>query len=227
MPRTDIIFFKNQEDLEKIILSSREFGYSNTFIIADFSDTDKIKSINPAQLLIRINHETFSKRSFQKQIRNKINDKIADSKYRVIVDFSDIAKDREFINKTRDVFSSKIITGVTGLEEWGKKDSFNYKSSGMSKAICQLAVKNDIAIIFSTKSILGKKGTDRSRILGRIKQNINLCTKYKVKMAVVSFAEKPSELSSSEDMQVLAEILGMNNREVRDSVECHISSKVL
>ncbi len=231
MPKTDIIIFKDCESVEKMTNLSQDFGYSQIFSLVDFSDLEKIKFISQNNLLIRINYETFSKKAFQKQIKDKLNgtlnNKIPDNKYRVIVDFSDISKDREFINKTRDVFSSKIIAGVAGLEQWGKKDSLNYKSSGMSKALCQLAVKNDIAVIFSSKSIFEKSGTERSRILGRIKQNIQLCTKNKVKMALVSFAQNTQEFSSSEDMQPLAEILGMNTKDARDSIECNISAKVL
>lgn len=224
MPKKDIIIFRDLKSLEQMQTLSKEFEYSQSLILADITDLDKIKlikSIDSKQILIRINYELFNKKTFAKQIKTRISD----DKFKIIVDFSDISKDREFINKTRDVFSSKQISGITGLENWGKKDSLNYKSSGISKAICHLAVKNDIAIIFSVKSIMEKSGTERSRLLGRIKQNIHFCTKYKVKMCLSSFAENISELSSAEDIQALAEILGMNTKEARESVECNISEK--
>ena len=221
----DIVFWNEESD--KLEKASEELGYSDIFYLVNIKEIDEVNDVQELsknkKFIFKINYEEFKNKSFVKKMKNKFKSE----KYFVILDFSSISRDKEFINKTREVFSSKLISAVVGLEEWSKRDSFNFKSSGLSKALCQLAVQNDIALIFSLKKIISKKGTERSKFLGRIKQNINLCMKYKVKLCLASFAEKPNEISSSQDMQALAEILGMNTKIVKDSIEQDITAKIV
>lgn len=142
-------------------------------------------------------------------------------KIKTIIDVSDIAGDVDFASKVKKLLSSKI-SAVTGLESWEKKDTIHYKSSGLSKALCDLARKNNVAVLFSLKEISRARGTERARLIGRIKQNIELCRKYRVKTGLVSFAETLNEMSAPKDVQALAEVLGMNNKEAKNAVSIRI-----
>ena len=118
----------------------------------------------------------------------------------------------------RLVLENKNIDLLVSPEKNRNKDFMHYRNSGLNQVLCKLAHKNGIAIAFSFNEILKSKGTSRSRIIGRIMQNIRLCRKYKLKMVLASFALSEIELRNSSDLISLGIVLGMTPKEAKESL---------
>ncbi len=97
------------------------------------------------------------------------------------------------------------------FEEIVSRDFMHQRGSGLNHILCRLAKENSITIGFSLKSILNS--ANPSMILGRMMQNISLCSKFKVKTAIASFASSPYEMRSPHDLEGLFRLLGHQNPE--------------
>lgn len=95
-----------------------------------------------------------------------------------------------------------------------RKDFMHQRNSGLNHILCRLAKENSVAIGFSFSRILNSKNY---RDLGRIKQNIKLCRKYKVKVVVGNFAVKKGDFRKLDDVYSMFKILGMTGEELKTS----------
>ncbi|QQG38683.1 MAG: hypothetical protein HYS32_03710 [Candidatus Woesearchaeota archaeon] len=118
----------------------------------------------------------------------------------------------------RSFFESKKTEIITNLENHEKKDYLNQKNSGLDQVLCKLAKKNKIAIAFNLPLIL----KNQPEILGRIKQNIKLCRKYKIPMVLVSFAKDYLDMRNPTDLISLGISLGMTQKEAKEAVSINI-----
>lgn len=118
------------------------------------------------------------------------------------------------------------------FEQKAEKDYIHQRASGLNNVICTFAQKNNVIISFSFKQILfGYKTKSklntlqqdtakvRAQIIGRMMQNIRLCRKHKVRMAIASFATNPYEMRAPKDVQSLFELLGLHQIEAKKSFE--------
>ena len=96
---------------------------------------------------------------------------------------------------------------IFGLEESMPKDYIHQRGSGINHIIAKLAAQNGTAIAFSLASLQ----KDRARIMGRMKQNIELCRKFKCRMLIGSFASSPLEMRAPGDIQSLFTLLGIQD----------------
>jgi hypothetical protein len=105
------------------------------------------------------------------------------------------SKDNRFVfEKNKDIL-------VYNLEDTGKRDFIHHRSSSLNQVLCGLANKNNIKVGLSFNSLLKADPIPRAKILGRMKQNIKLCNKYKVSTLVASFANKPYEMRNNKDLE--------------------------
>jgi len=103
-----------------------------------------------------------------------------------------------------------------GMEFVAKKDPTHFRASGLNQILCKLAKKNNVIIPIPLKLIISSE--EKPKILGRIMQNIKLCKKYKVSQSICSFAEKPYELKSSNDLMSFLITLGMDIPNAKKSI---------
>tara|TARA_Y100000310_G_scaffold345665_1_gene467969 strand:- start:25741 stop:26310 length:570 start_codon:yes stop_codon:yes gene_type:complete len=115
----------------------------------------------------------------------------------------------------REILSKKNVDILLSPEKDRKEDFLHHRNSGLNHILCKIAHKNKIAIGFSFNEILKSKEIERAKILGRMKQNIKLCRKYKVNMVVGSFANNKYEMRSLNDLKSFSRVLGMNTLEVK------------
>lgn len=108
------------------------------------------------------------------------------------------------------------IRGVYGVELIEYRDSLHYRRSGLNHVICDIMAKNNVALVINVKSLRDYAGRDRSVIIGRLKQNIRLCRKYRVSILVGSFAEVPEDLRSPHDVEALLRVLGVRDVETKN-----------
>src|SRR3989344_951884 len=92
------------------------------------------------------------------------------------------------------------------------RDSLHFRASGLDHVICSLCNKNNVSIGISLDSI------NDPIMLGRVKQNIKLCRKYKVRMLFFSFAKNNYELRSVHDMLSFLRSIGMTGKEAKNSL---------
>ena len=118
---------------------------------------------------------------------------------------------------TRAILEKKKVVLIYNIETIEKKDKLHYRSSGLNQVLCQIAHNNNITIGISFNTILNTTGTVRGILLGRIRQNIILCRKYKVKMFIGSFAANTYEMRSPRDLESFGITLGMTPKEAKES----------
>ncbi len=97
-----------------------------------------------------------------------------------------------------------------GLESVHKYDKLHFRNSNLNQVICKLLQQKDIIVCFDFSLILKSNGVQRSIYLGRMQQNVTLCRKYKVPMAIASFAKTPYELRNPKDLISFGIVLGMH-----------------
>ncbi|MFH1771096.1 MAG: RNase P subunit p30 family protein [archaeon] len=121
-----------------------------------------------------------------------------------------------FSKGERQYFENKKIDVIFNLENNFKKDKHHYRNSGLNQVLCSLAKENKITLGFNFNLIL--KSEDSEMMVGRMKQNVHMSKKYKVKMLIASFAKKPAELRYWSDLISFGIILGMNPKIAKDAV---------
>lgn len=132
---------------------------------------------------------------------NKLRKEINNFKGKVIVQGGDL-------DINRFVVENKKVDILLSPEKNLKKDLMFSRRSGLNQVLCKLAAKNDVAIGFDFSYLLNSTGKQRARILGRMRQNVKFCKKYKVKMIFSSFAKTKYELRSNDFLKVFSNILG-------------------
>jgi len=100
---------------------------------------------------------------------------------------------------------------VFGMETINPKDSVHFVRGGLDQITCRIAKEKDKIIAFSFSEILNAKNKDK--IIARMKLNIKLCKKYKVKIFFSSFAKNDKESRSAEDLFAFWKVLGGRNKE--------------
>ncbi len=122
-------------------------------------------------------------------------------------------------DKLRYYLESTPVKIVYSLENRMQKDFIHQKASGLNHILCKIAQEKGKTIGFSFSQILNSNGIEQARIIGRIKQNIILCRKYKTKMFIGSFACHPFEMRAVNDLQDFFKVIGMTGMEVKEGVQ--------
>lgn len=120
-------------------------------------------------------------------------------------------------DKDRLMIESKKIKVIFGFEEQQRKDYIHQRASGLNHILCELARKSNTAIGFSYGSIINTNREQAAIIMGRMKQNIQLCQKYKVKTIIASFSQNPFELRAYHDLASIFRLMGMNDAAIKNS----------
>lgn len=107
--------------------------------------------------------------------------------------------DRPFLKGNQDI--------IFNIE--GTRDFIHQRESGLNHILCRMMQENDVAYGIPFSSILNSDR--RPALLGQIMQNIRLCQKYRVNIAVASFASDPYDMRALADMEALARVLGIKN----------------
>lgn len=93
------------------------------------------------------------------------------------------------------------------INQKNRKDFQKQRNSGLNHVLAKIAKKNNISIGINFDEIVELKGKERSDILARIKQNISLCNKNKLKMQFIF--EKEEIKRNIYDIKSLGLVLGM------------------
>lgn len=86
-----------------------------------------------------------------------------------------------------------------------RKDRMKQRDSGFNQVLAKIAKKKNIKIGINLDEITESKGVEQVKILSRLRQNIKLCNKNKIKMVFISQERKKGNLR----LKSLGIVLGM------------------
>ncbi len=118
----------------------------------------------------------------------------------------------------RKNFESNKIKMFFDLENLQERDFIHQRNSGLNHILAKIAHDKDKVIGFNFSSVLNASPEKRVLLLGRMRQNVKLCRKYKVKMFIASFASEPYEIRSNYELRAFGYVIGMNPKEVKESL---------
>ncbi|MFA4953035.1 MAG: RNase P subunit p30 family protein [Candidatus Pacearchaeota archaeon] len=139
----------------------------------------------------------------------------------VIIKEATFERARKEIKKSKDkkiIFSSeddelnrKIIESekieILLLNQANRKDFQKQRNSGFNQVMAKIAKNNKIEIGINLDEIVESSPKEKSQILARIRQNIKLCNKAKLKMKFI--IQKKENQRNVYDLKSLGLILGM------------------
>jgi ribonuclease P/MRP protein subunit RPP1 len=85
-----------------------------------------------------------------------------------------------------------------------RKDRLRQRDSGFNHVLAKIAKKNNITIGINLDEIINSKSKQKAQILARVKQNIKLCNKNKLKMRFIGKSKREIH-----DLRALGLVLGM------------------
>lgn len=94
---------------------------------------------------------------------------------------------------------------VFAMEDINPKDSMHYVRGGLDQISCKIASEKGKTIAFSFNEILNSR--NRPKLLARMRLNIKLCNKYKVKILFSNFASSKAAMRSAKDLQAFKKAL--------------------
>ncbi|MGA2130506.1 MAG: RNase P subunit p30 family protein [Candidatus Pacearchaeota archaeon] len=116
---------------------------------------------------------------------NEIRKKIRESKgKKVIFSSSDDDIARKVLEKEK--------INVLLISLMGRRDKLKQRNSGFNQVLAKLAKRKDVAIGINLDELVNSSKEEKAEILGRIRQNIVLCNKNKLKMIFISKESKDS-----------------------------------
>jgi ribonuclease P/MRP protein subunit RPP1 len=98
------------------------------------------------------------------------------------------------------------------LNQSNKKDKLKQRDSGFNHVMAKTAKEKNITIGINLDEIIHSDKRNRAKILGRVRQNIELCKKVKLKMMFFSEKEKRNSI----ELKALGSVLGMPTNMIKD-----------
>ena len=106
-------------------------------------------------------------------------------------------------NLNRKVLEKEPINFLV-IPQSHRKDFLKQRQSGFNQVMAKIAKKNNIAIGICLDEIINSAGKQKAEILARIRQNVKLCSKYKLNMKFCGETTRDSY-----DLKSLGLVLGM------------------
>lgn len=156
---------------------SNHFGYEKTFFLDE--NFSLVLGKNPKELLEQV--------------------KIAKKKRQLVV-YKPTSEDM-----LRFSLEKADVDIVYGMEEINEKDSLHFVRGGLDQVTCKIAAEKGKTIAFSFGLLLNS--LDRPKLLARMRFNIGLCRKYKVKTVLTTFASEMAEIRSAKDLEAAGRII--------------------
>ena len=161
-----------------------------------------IKNLKGREFQIKMKTILIQEKTFEKA-RNEIrknNDKT------IIFSSDDDDLNRKILEKEK--------INILLLNQSEKKDFMKQRNSGLNQVLAKIAKKKNIIVGINFDEILSSSGKRKAEIFARIKQNIKLCNKNKLKMKFIFLNKKNNR--DIHDLKSLGLVLGMPTSMIRD-----------
>ncbi len=113
------------------------------------------------------------------------------------------AEDEELLRFALEKTQADIVFGIENINP---KDSVHFVRGGMDQIVCRIAAEKGKIIAFSFRDIL--LAANRPKLLARMRFNIKLCSKYKVKILFSNFSKEKMEMRAVSELLSFWRILG-------------------
>ncbi|MDK2908269.1 MAG: hypothetical protein PWQ87_727 [Candidatus Woesearchaeota archaeon] len=127
-----------------------------------------------------------------------------------ILELKDVENLRDFLSH----LNRKIIFGFESLP---LKESVSSFPSGLNRAICKEMNKRENIYGLCISQLI--HSPNKTKMLSKAIQNLFLCNKYSVKVAVFTLASSPYDLRSEKEVRALLNTLSSNQRFARDAMK--------
>ncbi len=114
----------------------------------------------------------------------------------------------------REILEKTNVDVVFELEDHRENDFMHQRNSGLNHVLAGIARQKKKMVAFSLAPLLRNSGRSRAQILGRMMQNVALCRKYEVDMAIASFARSPYQMRAEGELKAIGMLLGMQAGDV-------------
>jgi RNase P/RNase MRP subunit p30 len=102
----------------------------------------------------------------------------------------------------------KLPVNILLISQFGRKDFQKQRNSGFNQVMAKVMKKNDMVLGINFDEIVETSNLrEKSEILARVRQNVFLCNKNKVKMKFIT--QKDKNTRNMYDLRSLGLILGM------------------
>ena len=142
------------------------------------------------------NYSFIYENNFDK-VRNKIRD--SDKKTEIIFSSYDDDLNRKILEKEN--------INILLINLSGRKDKMKQRNSGFNEVLAKIAKKKNVTIGINLNEIIDSEEKNKAEILARVKQNIKICNKNKLKMKFISPNKKYEK--DIYDLKSLGLVLGM------------------
>lgn len=182
MKSIDIVFPKNNE--EAFIKTALALGTKELIFLYPFS-TYQQKEWNEKGLTIKTGIL-----ALPKQVRD------ARKKAAIVV----VKAAGETDLHTLEHFPPAIMYGFEFSE---RKDFMHHRNSGMNHMHAAMMAEKNVMYGFPVAALVNAEEKFKGEIVGRLRQNIALTQKYKVKVVLASFATDPMDMRNGKDVWCL------------------------
>lgn len=108
----------------------------------------------------------------------------------------------------RSILENKQIDAFTNIESSGGREHTHYRRSNVNQVLAKIAAENGKTYIINFSRILNTSHEKRSKLLGRIIQNLKIFEKYNVPIAIASFSKDIHGLRNYDQLSAFARVLG-------------------
>ena len=105
----------------------------------------------------------------------------------------------------RKVLEKEAIN-VLLINQEGRKDGIKQRNSGFNQVLAKTAKKKNVTLGINIEEIFKAEKEDKAEMLARVRQNVRLCNKNKLKMRFIS---KTDQEKDKHDLKCLGLVLGM------------------
>ena len=118
------------------------------------------------------------------------------------------SKEKRIFSSNNDELNRKILEkekiDVLLLNQSQRRDRMKQRDSGLNHVLAKIAKKKGVAIGINLDEIINTRGQKKAEILARVKQNIKLCNKKKLRMKFITQKQR-----NIYDLKALGLVLGM------------------
>lgn len=94
-------------------------------------------------------------------------------------------------------------TMMYGFEFSERKDFMHHRNSGMNHMHAAMMAEKNVIYGFPVAALINAEEKLKGEIVGRLRQNLELAKKYKVKVVLASFATDPIDMRNGKDVWCL------------------------
>ena len=182
------------KNIKKLITAVKKYEYTDAIVLVkslpkEFND---IKKKNP-EIKLGVLFEPKSLSDFDKL-----------KKYKESAIILGKATDEKLL---RRILEHKKINGFVGVEDEKKREHTHYRRSNMNQVLAKIAKENNKTYYVDFGMLLNSK--KKSKLIGRVMQNVKFLRKYRAKMSIASFSENENGIRLEDNLASVAKVLGV------------------